>query len=244
MEIIRGIGKKNIIDDFKDGEGTRIARDFLDRLLTEFAKQSSKYMIGACEAPFAYKEKQLHSMLAPSISKITPLFLMEQPIEREWSKLRNANMINTMGWLDYWCRYRNIDFFIELKHGIDSFSTDNIRKNTKKDWLYANSKQLQFLKKEAKLFSQWSKGVILLSLHVISIYETTKLDKQPKSSENIEDLLWIQQNYYTNLKPKPNWSGLWILNNTLVETCKVEYDKSDKYYPGVLWLSRISEIIK
>ena len=171
MESIKGIGKKKIISDIKDGEGKRIAKDFLNLLLTEFAKQSSKYIRGAYEAPFSYGEKQLHSIFAPAISKITPVFLMEHPIEREWSKVKNEDWDNSQGWLDYWCRYRNVDFFIELKQNFDCYSTETIRKSIKNNWSYMNKKQLQLVKKEAKQFSEWSKGVFLLSLHVIIIYE-------------------------------------------------------------------------
>jgi hypothetical protein len=243
MESIKGLGKKKIISDIRDGEGKRIAKEFLNLLLTEFAKQSGRYIKEVYDAPFAYKEKQLHSIFAPAISKITPVFLMELPIEREWSKIKNKDWANSRGWLDYWCRYRNVDFFIELKHDYDCYSTETIRKRVSNNWYYMDKNQLQLVKKEAKIFSEWSKGVFLLSLHVITIYEKTKKNKSPKSIENLEELKWIQRNYYENLRPNPNWSGLWILNNRLAQDCAYETKKYDEYFPGVLFLSRISEII-
>lgn len=243
MESIKGIGKKKIISDIKDGEGKRIAKDFLNLLLIEFSKQSSKYIRGVSEAPFAYREKQLHSIFAPAISRITPIFLMELPIEREWSKIKNENWANSQGWLDYWCRYRNVDFFIELKHDYDCYSTETIRESVNNNWWYMNKNQLQLVKKDAKIFSEWSKGVFLLSLHVITIYEKTKINKKPESIENLEELNLIQQNYYENLRPNPDWCGLWILNKRLAQDCCYETDRNVEYFPGVLFLSRISEII-
>lgn len=243
IKTIKDVGKIKIESDIKDGEGKRITNDFLRKLLKEFAKQSTRYMKSVSDTPFAYGERQLHSILAPAISKITPTFLMEQPIEREWSKLNKLDFFDSQGLLDYWCRYRDVDFFIEIKHGYDAYSTNTIKKSTKSDWAYMNKEQLQLIKKEAKAYSKNSKGVILLALHIITIYETCKLGQAPKSQENIVELSWIKDNYYSQLKPKPNWGGLWIPKNSLVENCNDESEINETYYPGVVFISKVSNII-
>jgi len=116
MITLRNIGKLNIKSDIGDGIGRRIANDFLNKLFEGFARQSSVYIKAIGEAPFAYRERQLHSIFAPALARFTTAFLMEHPLSRQWSKAKKLEHIDYTGWLDYWCRYRDFDFFIEIKH--------------------------------------------------------------------------------------------------------------------------------
>ena len=243
METIRNIGKINFISDIGDGTGRRIAKEFLNKILIEFAKQSTKYINAIYDAPFSYKERQLHSILAPALSKITAAFLMESPIERQWSKRKKEDIRDYTGWLDYWCRYKNVDFFIELKHNFDSYRTSIVRKETLQNWSLMNNSQLAMLQKEAKRYSEFCKGVLLVSLHVVTIYEYLQNHKEPKSIGDIEKLIEIQKNYYDKLNPSPNWSGLWILNENLIKKSKDEIEAHNQYYPGVMMIAKVYEII-
>ena len=56
MKTIRNCGKINIINEIRDGEGRRIAADFMDKLFSAFIKRASKYMRSIDDAPFAYRE--------------------------------------------------------------------------------------------------------------------------------------------------------------------------------------------
>lgn len=243
METIRNSGKVNIISDIGDGTGRRIAKEFLNKIIIEFAKQSTKYIKATSEAPFSFKEKQLHSVLLPAISKITDAFLMESPIERQWSKKKKLNFNDYNGWLDYWCRYRDVDFFIELKHSYDSYKTKNIRKSTNEKWKYMNNFQLDAIKNEALRYSEFCKGVLLISLHVVTVYDYLKNNKETNSSEDYEKLEEIQINYHENLKPNPNWSGLWVLNNELLEKSVDKTETHNQFYPGVIMIAKVFEII-
>jgi len=243
MKTIRESGKINIISNIGDGSGRRVANDFLNKLTVEFAKQSTKYINEVYEAPFAYKEKQLHSIIAPSIAKLTNAFIMECPVSRQWSKIRKQNYEDSHGWLDYWCRYRGVDFFIEIKHNYVSFKTINIRKNSHENWDYMNNRQLNLVKKEAKIYKDYSKGVLLISFHVITIYDYLQKRKKTKCFDDKERLIMAQKNYYENLKPSPNWSNLWILKNDLVRNSSEESKTHKTYYPGLIFISKVHEII-
>lgn len=234
MKTIPNVGKINISDTIKDGQGMRIATDFMRKLTTAFAKQSSKYINAISDAPFAYHEKQLHSILAPAISTITDAFLMEQPIERLLTKKRDQTEKNYAGWLDYWCRYREIDLFIELKHDFDDLKTKTIEKRATTNWKDMKT-QLESLKKEAKDFSEYCKGVLLISLHVVTIYDI----QENEIDIDYEKLIEIQ-NRYCN-KFDSNWSGLWILHRDLYNESHNEDLK--QYYPGVMLIARISKLI-
>jgi len=107
MEVIKAVGEINYISHLLDGQGTRIANDFLSQLVREFSKQCSLYIRATNEVPFVFRERQLHSILAPAISKITDSFLMEAPVLREWSSISSKQYDDSHGWVDYWCKYRN-----------------------------------------------------------------------------------------------------------------------------------------
>ena len=139
MKTLRNLGKTNIINKIGDGEGRRIASDFMDKVLIGFAKQSAKYINAVYEAPFVYSEKQLHSVLAPVISNIAETFLMEHPLERKWEIESEPTFESYTGSLDYWCRYRGLDLFIELKHDRDAYKNDNIRQEAHKNWKKMNT---------------------------------------------------------------------------------------------------------
>ena len=244
MKTIRNVGKIKIINEIGDGIGRRVASDFLDRLIVTFAKQSTKYIRSISDAPFAYRERQLHSIFAPAISTITDSFLMEYPIERKWDEERKKDWNDYTGWLDYWCRYRNIDFFIELKHNYDSYKNDEIRKDTFANWDYMNNTQLEIVKNEAKRHSEFCKGVLLVSLQVVTIYDKMQTTKIPQSCGDVDTLVSTQKNYFENLNPKPNWSGLWMLNDDIYDLSSREYDTQTEYYPGVMLIAKVCKIIK
>jgi len=239
LETIKGIGKLNIQSNIKDGLGKRVANAFYQQLVVQFAKNSAKYIYGTEEAPFAYRERQLHSILAPAIADLTKgIYLMECPIEREWSIIKNEEWKNSLGWVDYWCRYRNYDFLIELKHNFNSYKKESIRKSIFDNWNYMNDKQLSVMDKEAIRFSEFSKGVILTGIHIITIYECSE---ESSSIERYEELLNIQHNFSNQLKP--SWSGLWVLHRNLAEQCSWKKEKRNEYYPAVLFLVSLKDVI-
>ncbi len=244
METIRNIGKIHIINKIGDGEGRRIASEFMEKLLVGFTKQSAKYINAVFEAPFSYSERQLHSVLAPVISNIADAFIMEHPMERKWESEEESTRESYTGFLDYWCRYRGLDLFIELKHDRDAYKNDNIRKEALHNWDYMNNKQLERVKEEATRFSEHSKGVLLIALHAFTVYETLPNSKESLAREDVETLNSSQLNYMSNLEPKPNWSGLWVLHRDLFDRCTHDYENKKKYFPGVILVAKINELIK
>jgi len=227
-----------------DGIGRRTIKKFLESLFANVVNQSTKYMDSVSEAPYCFTEKQLHSIFAPSIAKLTDAFLMEQPISRQWSKKKKLDMSDSHGWLDYWCRYQGYDYFIELKHNYDAFSTDTIKDRLIRNWDLMNN-QLAVVKNDAKSFSQNSKGVFLVSLHFITVYETCSIKKDPSSLDNKKRIRDIQQNYFNSekLKPSPNWSALWIVPNQYIKSTMKELSVNVEYYPSIMIIANISNLI-
>lgn len=231
-----------IVSNIGDGKGRRIVKAFLDQLFENVAEQASKYMDQIDDAPYAYRELQLHSLLAPSIAKLTDVFLMEQPVTRNWSLKKKHSLDDSNGRLDYWCRYKKYDYFIELKHSYDAYNTNNIKTSTVERWDNMTS-QLKKSKKEALKYSEHCNGVFLIAMQAITVYETAN---EPSSIENLERLLEIQKNYLYSEKfnPSPNWSALWIVPKKYITKTSVELDKSNEYYPALIIQARVSEVIQ
>lgn len=235
--------KFNEIDEIKDGTGKRVTRDFLQQLLKGFAEQSLKHINFFDNStpsipPFAYREKQLHSVIAPAICEISDSFLMECPVSREWSK-KEKNLKDRMGWLDYWCRYRDFDFFIELKHSYFQYDK-SVRKETIEKWK-ESIKQLSLLKAEAKDYGQYCNGVISIALEVVTIFDDVKTKGTiPLYKKSV--LEEMQEKCFNELKPKPDWSGIWILDKESVKRTYFEYDESTEVYPAVIMVAKVKLI--
>jgi len=249
MKTIKLVGYINEISDIERSEGTLKLRDFLTQFVEEFSKHSSRYIRSNHEAPFAMREKQLPSIIAPVLSKITAgSYLMEVPVNREWSRIKKRRYKDSYGWTDYWCRFRGIDLFIETKHDYHCYD-GNIQKWTDNHWRGANE-QLNLIKNEAEEYSKSSGGSFLLAMHVVTIFETIGVKKKynAKSIGKIDELIDIQKDYMEKLNPKPNWSALWILHRELAENSIYDYPlgnyKRQEYYPGVLFFVKSSQIIK
>lgn len=239
-EKIQKVGKINYISKLTDGDGTRISNEFFKKLIKEFAKQTSLYIRATEEVPFAFSERQLNSVIAPAISKISPAFLMEAPVDRKWSSISKTKYNDSYGRVDYWCYYRNIVFLIEIKHDFISCKTGSLRKILKEDWNTA-LEQLDVIENEAKFRSEDCKGVFRVALDIVPLYETVN-HQETKTLGKEEQLLNIQNKAMNGFDRNPNWSAMWMLHKDLVGP--YEYTNAKECYPGILFLCNIYEVIK
>lgn len=237
-EKIRLIGDIHYESNLQDGPGIRIVRDFMMRLIRGFSKQASSYIRVTDEVPFIFKERQLHSSLAPALAEFCDAFLMESPVNRNWSSISYDERNDSHGWVDYWCYFRKIAFLIEIKHGFISCKSEQIRSSVKEDWKIA-LRQLDAIEKEAKFQSEWTNGAFRIALNVLPLYETANI-KEPNTVGNFDKLLSIQRDSIKQFEQQPNWSAMWILHKNLAGPYK--YPNTVEYYPGVLFISHISEI--
>lgn len=175
------------------------------------------------------------------MDKITDNFLMESPVNRNWSQ-SDDDKNDAHGWVDYWCEYKNYSYYIELKHGFKAYKSKLIRKNVKEEWETAYN-QLDSLVDEINLEKEYSKGVFKIMLHVLPIYLHSS-SESIKCEIEIEDLIEQQINSMEEISKlyQPNWSALWKLDDNL---CK-EYSFINGFekYPAVLILAKVSEIEK
>lgn len=161
-----------------DGEDFAIAKELVESLFFNMAKLSTKYDNDQfCDLPYTYRERQLDSILLPALSKLCDSkVFVELPAIRKCSN-RRFQVDESSGRIDYWCIYKDYSFVIELKHSYDCFTTDITRDDAVTDrWIKMNE-QLQSIEKEVKQYSEMTKGVIRIGLHIITSYS----DKTPNN---------------------------------------------------------------
>ena len=242
MKIVkRNLGKFYIENRVKDGEGTRILRQFLLDIIIEIAASSRVFIKYAGHPPYVYREKQLHTVVAPAIAKTSETFLMESPVEREWSSITNNIESNSHGWVDYWCLFKGYNYYIELKHGYISYRSNTIRQQVKEEWQVACN-QLNVIQKDIDIQKEISKGIFKVALHVLPIYVGSKREDNWIVEE--DTLLKLQKLAMKDISENmpANWSCMWRLHSDLVDTYK--YTQGFESYPAVLFLANISEIEK
>jgi len=235
---MRTIGDMYVESRIPDGPGVRITNDFLSRLVKGFAKRTSQYMYAIEGVPFVQRERQLHSLLIPALSEITAMFMIEFPTKRNWSSVSPREYNDSHGWIDYWCRYRDITFFIELKHGYISSRTGLVNGSLQDSWQEA-IKQLNVIENGVDSEKEVSSGVFRIALEIVPIYETVNKGK-PKTLGDMDNLFKIQNDCFKELEPPPNWSALWKLHNNLAGPH--QFLNKKECYPGILFLARVSEI--
>ncbi|WP_152425186.1 hypothetical protein [Nafulsella turpanensis] len=236
MKTIRSKGKYRILDEIPRANGQMVAKDFLESLIKSFIDHSCHYMNLVGETPFAFRERQLNSVFAPAISKVANAFLMELPTNRQNTK----QGYNNYGWIDYWAFYRNVDFYLELKHSYISYRGRSVTDKTSHRWGKANEQTKDCA---ANLqVSYDSRGYMALPIQVIPIYEARQVPEDAEGIENEESLIELHDLIHRSLNPKPNWSCLWIPHRDLSNMAFHEYEDRNEFYPGVIIVSRVAEM--
>lgn len=238
---IRNIGDFHFEHTLKDGTGIRILKNFLEALSTEFGKKSRQFHDVAGVHSFVYRERQLHSVLAPVFSDITDAFLMESPVNRRWSDTTEETHAgeDSHGWVDYWCMHKGYNYYVELKHDFISYKSGKIRTVAKENWKKA-CLQLDALNDEIETQRELAKGIFRIVLHVMPVFISGGEDKLKEVSE--EKLKAIRTEAIENLSKErtPNWSCLWIPHRDIQGP--FEYINKEESYPGVFIFAHVAEI--
>lgn len=162
-----------------EGEDYAVAKELVENLFYDMAFLSTKYDNDQfCDLPYTYRERQLDSILLPALSKLCDSkVFVELPTRRQCSN-RRFQVDESSGRIDYWCLYKDYSFVIELKHSYDCFTTDTTREDTVTErWIKMNE-QLQSIAKDARRYSEATKGVIRIGLHIITSYSDKNPDNQ------------------------------------------------------------------
>ena len=112
------------LGDYQEGSK---AEHILKKTIELFAQKVGKFHHNVGWLPF-YREKQIHSILLPSIEQVADASIMELPIRRRQKRVSFA------GFLDYCVLYKNVVLAIEVKHSWHSMLTDGPNKSNNRHW--------------------------------------------------------------------------------------------------------------
>lgn len=231
-----GLGKFYVESSVRDGEGIRILKRFLLDTIVEIAKESANFIEYVEQSPFIYSERQLHTIIAPAIARMSDCFIMESPVDRKWSLLDQDNNEDSRGWVDYWCSYKDFSYYLEIKKRYISYTSKNLIQKVKDEWQVAWN-QLEVIQDDAKAQAEVSKKVFKIAVEILTVYIQSK--DENKLTYDIEGLLEVQQNAIKQISEvkEANWSCLWVLHDSLVE--KYSYSSGHEVYPALLYLLHI-----
>ncbi len=204
-----------VVEKVKDGKGSRNTNTFLKDLFEEFAKRSDYiFEITDGDLPYAYREKQLHSVLVPSIDYISDALIVEYPTDRK----QRGRQMPSHGWIDYWVKYGNTVFLIELKHdyfGLKVSRSGNennkkLRKKTRKEWLCAIKHLEQIPKCDIEFFKcKDTKSVVKIALQFITSYTSSEDGRY--SHDECDSITKIIQDSKHPDALKPNYIASWFV---------------------------------
>lgn len=244
-ETIKGCGKLGIEFGRIGGKGSRVTRDFLHNLLPIVVKRSKQYYVKTGDHVFTYSERQLHSVVCPSIAEITNAYIIEHPITRKPIREKEYR-----GNVDYWISHNKFSFLMELKHTYFTYNRlDSPRRSIARKFLDA-TRQLMRIKKdecEDPYLLAGNKGLIKMALEVVVFRRGTR-----NPNQNLEDDLRLDfKDLFdrmldnTGLWKKTNFRALWLLHENLVEPFEYEstYGIKKVIFPAVAFIGKLFPII-
>lgn len=226
-----------ITSDNTSEEYFQIGRDFVKELFSLMSKYSTKFSnhkYDFFDLPYIYSERRLDSVLLPALSIICDsIVLTELPVERQ-----KQGEISS-GRADYWCIYNGYTFIIELKQSFDAYETPITRQNSGIRRWNSMLGQLDDIVKDARQFTEKTKGVIRLGLHMFTSYSSNSMDKAIKFDQM--QIHTIANRFYKHLahkskKCKPDMLLCWRIPLKIV---KKGCEELNMLYPGLWAIAKI-----
>lgn len=226
------------------GPGTRVARDLLCRWTTASARYCAQHMrairVPEDLPPFVFGERQLATFLTPALYSTTRgAMKQEARARRKVAPGKGAQDSGepweTSGRVDFWCRYRQIAFAIEVKHEFLAIQSGVMRQQLSEAWSKANS-QLDEIKQQAR---EWAdeRGAMRIALAVVPFYYGGENSGEVTDDELCEQgLLRLR----AGLRPFPDWALLWCLHNDLVGP--YEYTNGKEWYPALAFVAHVRDL--
>jgi hypothetical protein len=239
---VRGCGHIGIErSTLPPGEGKIKMSEFLEGVVRGFARLSQDHWrYDKWELPFIYSERQLATVLLPTLRERAGRVLMEQPMRRTKlsgrtrSRRSRKDSGSGHGWVDYWADYRDLVLLMEVKHAWVSARTAGAAAYVVKRWQSCQRQMStidqQFMSEFPEFAGQpvWMVGLLVL------VHRDGQADAGGRSREEcrkVHQNVWEQLSTEKNRWPI-NWTALWHLP----ERVKIEWEKDEEpanHYPAV-----------
>ena len=238
---INNCGKLGFDFSIDDGMGKKIVKDYLENLIENIVKRSTKYFdANKNDHIFGYHEKQFHSVVCPSIADLTHYYVIEHPATR-----KPHGEDESSGYIDYWINYNKYSIVMELKHCYFAYKKINPNKDISKKFKKA-LQQLNSLKMDEcrdYLIENRDEGLIKIALQTIVFRQTSQnhiSNKELKDKDLEEDFDRLIQK--AGLK-ESNFKSLWLLHDRLNKS--VKFDKNHfELYPAVAFVGKVYDVVK
>lgn len=231
---LRNCGELGIEFSKEDTEGVRVSRDFLENLINQIVRRSVDYYNETGDYVFSYRERQMHSVVCPSIAAITNAYLMEHPLKRKPSGEDEYS-----GRVDYWISYRNYAFLMEMKHGYFAYrGASDPRQNLNEKFNLAISQLKSIRKDECEWLGGGDKNLFKIAFQTITFFSGSKTEISRHDSRNEDLKLSFNALMYNGgLVNVTNLRALWILDERLV--VPMEYANGTEVYPAVAFVGNV-----
>jgi hypothetical protein len=231
-ETIRNCGEVGIEFSMEDSDGTRVTRRFLERLVKGIVRRSTDYYYATGDYVFSYRERQMHSVVCPSIAAITRAYLMEHSLTR-----KPPGEDEYPGRIDYWISYRNYSFLMELKHGYFAYKrTSNPRQDLLKKFNSAMDQLKNIRKDECEWLGGGDKGLFKIAFLAITFFSGSESEtkRDELGSEELKSHFnGMMKN--SGLAKITNLRAFWILDK--VEP--VRYSNGEQIFPAVAFVGNV-----
>lgn len=193
----------------KDGEGTRVARDFLNQTLAHLAKRSLEYHELTGEHVFAYGERQIHSVLFPAILDISDAALAELPITRKpWGGTKSS------GRVDYWVSFRDTIILLEVKHAFHAVRTGRLPHWARGFWSrvvhQAKSIRTQEIRDQALRYRK--DKLLAIGLLIVPTWRSSKRPVKEVLERDESEIFTDHENILATMGGSdPSWSACWVI---------------------------------
>lgn len=221
------------LDTLDDGKGIRNLRNFFYEIIVNFSQEIFLFYNIWGEFPFIYSEKQINSILAPSVYKYTKNVWMEQPF-KDYKKNQR--------FLDLAIADKSNIYLIELKHSWNS-KINEINTRTKNKWETAIT-QIDDINRKTihDCFNYKDFNVFKISLMImptfLPAFESHKILSLNirKYTQNIFDHFEC----YVAQKYKANFIGTVKINEP--KKYIHEYDNGKQIYPYITFVAKILSV--
>lgn len=196
----------------KDGEGTRIARDFLDRTLAGLAKRSLRYFELTGEHVFAYGERPIHSVLFPAILDISDAALAELPVTR---KPRGG--AKSSGRVDYWISFRDTIILLEVKHAFHAVRTGRLPEWARDFWTrvvqQAKSVRTNEIRDQALRYRK--DKLLAIGLLVVPTWRSSNRPAKEVPERKEAEIVTDHKNILDSMGGSdPHWAACWVVQKS------------------------------
>lgn len=234
---VQGCGYVSVKDDLVDSKGTRITRKLLSGTVRSFARRVRAFDDAVKQAgnyPFAWREKQIHSILLPALSKNSTMLFSEQRVERGRGKTAKR------GYLDYWILHRDVLILLEIEQGYQKLPIGTINANIQKKWSEAKRQINDFsskrLKDELEIKPSKTFRAMLMILILFREAEKERELKKPLSRDRVVEPF---EQMLKHVRPTPNWSALWSLSRRFQDPVGQDEGNRFEAYPAIMFFSHV-----